>query len=404
MREVDATNHCNENNMDILLVDDEPDHLHMMEMFVRDLGHDPIGAADGRIAWELWREKHPRIVVTDWFMAGMDGLELCRNIRSRHDRGYTYLVLVSQQGGPNAVAEGLESGVDDYIAKPLRMREFQARLENGVRIVNLETELSRRYDAFQDNYFQTIRMFGNLMEVFDTDLGGHARRTADVALELCRSHPEVTESDHRMIETAALLHDIGMIGMPLTIRHKSRAERNEEETRQYRSHPVIGQSLLEEIDFLVPVAQLVRMHHEQHNGRGFPDGVTGGEIPVGARIIAAASTYDNLISRGKISLREIPEKLYRMRDYQLDPAVVDLLLEINSRRIVSEGRRDYMDIAIDDLVEGMVLSRDVRRENGALLLPARFVITASAIAKLKRHCRIACIDTKVSVFKDSLRG
>ncbi|PID81054.1 hypothetical protein CSB20_04255 [bacterium DOLZORAL124_64_63] len=371
--------------MKILVTDPDPDHLHMLIMFIRDLGHEALYAEDGRTAVRLWENSRARMVVAAWDLPDMTGLDLCRRIRRQAGDRYTYLMLIGRINAPDEAAEGLEGGVDDYMIRPVRMREFQARLENGLRILDLETRLNRRYDAMRINYLQIIRMFSNLMEVYDRDLGAHARNTARIALDLARRLPEVAESEYEEIESAALLHDIGMIGLPHIIRVKSRVERSEEESHLYRLHPVIGQGILEEIEILAPVARIVGQHHEQFNGRGFPEGKAGEEIPLNARIIAAASTYDNLVRRGEMPLQEIPQKLQQMKGYQLDPRLTDLLMGINQERMIAQVRSDFREIPLEDLETGMVLARDVRRQNGALLMPAGTAITTASIDKLKRQ-------------------
>jgi HD-GYP domain-containing protein (c-di-GMP phosphodiesterase class II) len=195
-----------------------------------------------------------------------------------------------------------------------------------------------------------------------------------------------------------------MVGLPPDVMGKSRTERTGPETQLYRSHPVLGEIILKEITFLKPVARLVRWHHEQFNGKGFPDGLSGDAVPIGAQIIGAASIYDNMIHRGKIALEEIPDHLYRMRHYQLSSPLVDALIIINREEVLSEQKKNAVEVPIHELQEGMQLAQDVRRTNGALILPAHTDINQSGIEKLKKHCELACISDKVFIFKDSLKG
>ena len=165
----------------------------------------------------------------------------------------------------------------------------------------MERKALRRYDEIKRNSYQTIRMFTSLIEVFDEDLGGHCRRTGTLCLDIAKRHPDVSEHEYEEIESAGLLHDIGMIGLPNEILSKKRTERNDDERKHYLSHPERGQIILDEIEFLRPIAKLVRSHHEQFNGRGFPDGLIGDEISVLAMVLSAASIYDNLVYRGNVS-------------------------------------------------------------------------------------------------------
>ena len=293
--------------------------------------------------------------------------------------------------------------VDDYMAKPISLAEYRARLKIGVRIVALEAELTRRYDEIKKNYIQTIRMFAHLIEVYDEDLGGHSRRVSQLCLDMARRFPELDGADYELLETAALLHDVGMIGLPIEILAKSRTEMAGDENRLYRSHPILSEIILNEIEVLRPVAKLVRSHHEQFNGRGFPDGLSNEEIPLFSKLISAASIYDNLLHRGGVSLEHIPEKLQRMRGYQIDPLCVEILLDINSKAMQNPRIRSAYEIPIEALEEGMRVAIEVRGKNGALVVPANAVISRYGIEKLKKHCEVSCISDKVFVQPDSLK-
>jgi len=390
--------------MKILVIDDEFIHLSLVKKVVEGMGHTVLTAENGRQGWEIWQRDKPRMVITDWIMPEINGLELCKLIRNAGDPLYTYLIIISTQSDQQDIIRGLQGGIDDYLTKPFDVAEFRVRIEIGERIVDLETKLHQKYEAIKENYYQTIRMFTNLTEVFDNDLGGHCRRTAEIAVRLARLIDQVPESEYQTIETAALLHDIGMIGLPPDIITKSRAERTGPETQLYRSHPVLGEIILKEIEFLKPASRLVRLHHEQANGKGFPDGLMAEDIPIGAQIISAASMYDNMTHRGKTPLEEIPDRLYLMRGYQLLPQIVDAMIHFNREAILSELKKNYTEIPIDELQEGMQLAQDVRRTNGALILPAHSVINASGIEKLKKHCEMACVSDKVFIYKNSVRG
>jgi response regulator RpfG family c-di-GMP phosphodiesterase len=390
--------------MRILLAEDDRDHLDMMEMFIRHMGHEPIPATDGRKAWAIWQDRKPAMVVADWIMPGIGGVELCQKIRNAGHSRYTYFIIVSGMNRPRDVVRGLEGGIDDFIPKPVRHDEFAARVEIGERIVGLESELNRRYERIRENYYQTIRMFNQLIETFDNTLGGHSRRVAELSLNLAERLPNLDPDDIPELETAALLHDIGMIGLPPELLLKSRIQMTGEESRLYRSHPILGEMLLREIEFLGPAADLVRAHHEQPNGRGFPDGLAGDAIPPGARIIAAASLFDNLIHRGGTPLEQVPDRLRRMRGYQIDPPLADLLVVHAGELAAAESRRRDVELSLEDLTPGMRIAREVRRPTGALILPAGSRMTAHGIEKLKKNRELAGITDRVFVYRDSIRG
>ena len=176
-----------------------------------------------------------------------------------------------------------------------------------------------------------------------------------------------------------------------------------DEKKLYALHPLRGEMILNEIDFLKPVAQLVRTHHEQFNGRGFPDGLAGKQIPLLSRILSAAAIYDNLVNRGKVSFQDIPDNLHRLNGYQLDPEIVDLLLDVNLEKIIEEEKKDYLEVLVENLVPSMTFVRDVRMKTGAIVIPEGTQVTDHIIEKLNNYIKMECVFNKFYVSKLSLR-
>ncbi len=386
--------------MNILVVEDNPATLTLFEKSLVAWGYTVYTAENGHEAWNCIEKNSVDIVVSDWVMPEVDGVELCQRIRSEETKEYVYFIFITSQDSKEDILNGLEAGADDYLIKPINIDELKARVEIGKRLVELERKAHRRYDEIKRNSYQTIRMFTSLIEVFDEDLGGHCRRTGTLSLDMAKRHPDVSESEYEIIESAGLLHDIGMIGLPNEILSKKRTERNDDERKHYLSHPERGQIILDEIEFLRPISKVVRAHHEQVNGRGFPDGLKDKEISVLAKIVSAASVYDNFIHRGKVPLEEIPTHLQQMKGFQLDPYIVDLLLNTNMERMKEESLKNYRAVGLDELKEGMVLARDIRMKTGALAMPCDMEMTLYGIEKLISFRKLECINDTIYVYKN----
>ncbi|MBL0732634.1 MAG: HD domain-containing protein [Desulfosarcina sp.] len=206
-----------------------------------------------------------------------------------------------------------------------------------------------------------------------------------------------------MIEAAALLHDIGMIGLPNEIFSSKRTELTGKEKEQYFSHPERGEVILNEVEFLHSSAKIVRAHHEQYNGKGFPDGLQEDELPINAQIVSAASIYDNMIHRGGIDPEDIPGKLHSLSGYQLAPEIVTRLLEVNMETIQEESRKKFIEISIDDLKKGMSLAQDVRMKTGAIIMPADTELTLYNIDKLQTYRALKHFDQNVFIVKNGIR-
>ncbi len=135
--------------MRIAIVDDDLISRQILKTSLNRFGHEVIEAPDGEEAWEMIQESNPRLIITDWLMPRMDGLELIRNIRSAPKKNYTYIIIISGKEDKNDVVTGLEAGADDYLVKPFDVLELRARVAIGVRILELETDLKIARDQME---------------------------------------------------------------------------------------------------------------------------------------------------------------------------------------------------------------------------------------------------------------
>ena len=385
--------------MRVLLVDDDIATLGLLEKSISKWGYDVAKARNGREAFEQTGMDDIDILVSDWQMPEMNGLELCQKVRSLKLQRYIYIILISAKESDPDIVRGLQGGVDDYLTKPLNLDELKARLEIGARIITLERELNQKYVTIKRNYYQSIHMFTHLLAIYNKSLGGHSKRVGQIALMLAKKHPDVLPEDYPIVEAAGLLHDIGLIGLPNKLVMKNVTEMNGDEKEAYLTHPERGETILNEVDLLRPVARIVRMHHEQPNGRGFPDGLSAKQVPLAAALVGAASSYDHLAQIEKIPLERIPQALQKYRGYQIAPDLVDLLLEINLEQMEAEARRTYREIDIVELEPGMTMANDLLMRTGAFIMAAGTVIDAVIIEKLKRYHKLGSISRHVFIKK-----
>lgn len=125
----------------VLIVDDEPEVLELIAEMIAAIGHEPVLADDGRRAWGVFSSDSVRVVITDWSMPGMDGLELVRRIRGAKRVRYTYVIVLTAFGGPDAYLEGMEAGADDFVTKPVSPDELRVRLRVAERILGLQDDV-----------------------------------------------------------------------------------------------------------------------------------------------------------------------------------------------------------------------------------------------------------------------
>jgi diguanylate cyclase (GGDEF)-like protein len=128
----------------ILLAEDEPASQLVAQTALRDLGHECQTVTNGATAWDAFRSNHPEVVISDWLMPGLNGLELCRNIRAHTPGGYTYFIMVTGQGAFDQIVEGMRAGADDYLVKPLDPKDLEARLIAAARVTALHGRLDQQ--------------------------------------------------------------------------------------------------------------------------------------------------------------------------------------------------------------------------------------------------------------------
>ncbi|MDB4965557.1 MAG: domain/HD domain protein [Myxococcales bacterium] len=220
--------------------------------------------------------------------------------------------------------------------------------------------------AVERRYLEVLRALVNAIEAKDPYTAGHSQRTAEFAVAIAR-HLKLELDEVKEIEVGGLLHDIGKIGIAEQILRKP-AQLDDAEMRVMRGHPAIGDGIVGDIEMLGRIRSMVRNHHERWDGSGYPDGLRGEDIPLGARIIAVADTYDAITSDrcyqpGRPPAESVPI-LRRLADVQLDGGVVDALL----RALVEMGQLTAEDVA-QPPIAGAVPAPTRRRPTLEIMVP-----------------------------------
>lgn len=178
------------------------------------------------------------------------------------------------------------------------------------------------------SYFRTMKALARAVEEKDRYTRGHSERVKTYAVEMAR-HLGLPSEITSTIEYACVLHDIGKIGIPDAIIHKDR-DLTDEEYTQIKEHPAKGENIIRVIPFLEPAQPIIRHHHERFDGAGYPDGLRGKEIELGARIIAIADTYDAMTTerpyRGPLPKDDVIAVLKEQKGKQFDPELVDIFV------------------------------------------------------------------------------
>lgn len=355
----------------ILVVDDHPDNLTLMRGVLKDIYKVKV-VNNGQEALALaWEEKPPDLILLDIMMPVMDGYEVCRQLKANERSRDIPVIFLTAKADEEDEHQGLEIGAVDYITKPISppivlarikaqlqlkaaadfLRDKNQYLENEVASRTREVMIkTREIEVLQD---VTILAMTSLAETRDQETGNHIRRTQLYVQALAnhlRTHPRfaavLTEPVIEMMTKSAPLHDIGKVGIPDTILLKP-GRLTPEEFEIMKTHTTIGQSAIEHaenqlgktVGFLNFAKENACFHHEKWDGSGYPEGRSGEEIPVSARLMALADVYDALVSRrvykAAMPHQQAVEVILEGRGKHFDPDVVDAFFEIQNEFLLT---------------------------------------------------------------------
>jgi response regulator RpfG family c-di-GMP phosphodiesterase len=342
----------------ILLVDDDPALRTLLRTTFEVADVDVVEAEDADSARKKIRAQRPDVIVLDVNMPGTTGLELCAELKgAAATKEIPIILLTGSDGGTSGTAK--KAGADAFVRKPFSPLELLAvaeRLAGGLYGVPfratkkrasgpdeelllyardlrhlLEVERGQR-ELLQSAYLQTVSALASALESKDTGTRAHSQRVQSYATALSRAMQEERVTKDQSTPYGFLLHDVGKIGIPDGILQKpgplSPAER-----RRMQTHTVLGEAMLSGVAFLKGEGlKIVRSHHERWDGRGYPDGLAKGEIPLGARIFAVADALDAMTShrpyRRAMSWEAARTEILAQRKRQFDPDVVDGFLHV----------------------------------------------------------------------------
>ncbi len=310
----------------ILYVEDNADLRSYISRMLQSLGHDVETEVDGLKGWESIQNRHPDIVISDVMMPGIDGFELARRVKAGSETRRIPVILITAKSDTEARIEGLGLGADDYIAKPVNVRELDARIHNIVSDRKFR-EMLIRAEALENRVHELATGFADALQLRDGYTAGHSGDVLEIGSIIAEElGMELTET----IRESLLLHDIGKIGIPDAILRKP-APLTPEEWAIMRRHPEMGSDLLARFQSLKPVSKVVRAHHENYDGSGYPSGLRGEAIPVEARLISVADAWHAMTEdrtyRKALPVDDAVTELLRNRGRQFDPQMVHALLD-----------------------------------------------------------------------------
>ena len=333
----------------ILGVDDTKTNIEVLEGILS-AHYDVIVAMNGKKALFLAEKVHPDLILLDVMMPEMDGYETLRQIRQNPAIKDIPVFFLTAKSDSQSERQGLDLGAVDYIAKPFLPELILLRIKNQLEYKRQRDHLHELVAEKTDDLRKTLKVLltslGALAEYRDPETGEHIRRTQLIVQRLAQALLNEGKFSDYIISneyvdyyaTAAPLHDIGKVGIQDEILRKP-GRLNEEERKVMMMHPQMGYDVLLGATRELGGSPMVRIaadmalaHHERWDGEGYPNGLKGDQIPIGARLMAVADVYDALVSKRpykdpyphEVAVREI----VKGRGTQFDPDVVDAFLKI----------------------------------------------------------------------------
>jgi len=331
----------------LLIIDDDKSLLLGLAETLKREGSYQIETADnGGLGIQLARENPPSLIICDLMMPPPDGWAVLKALTNDALTASIPFIFLTARAGEYDKISGMNLGADDYITKPFNKDELIARInailrrqkktQTGEQVRN-QTEM----EALSGRVYELIQKFSTdqdglaeamaqMLALRDNETEEHARRVVKLSVKMARAL-DLKESVVHHVQLGALLHDIGKVGIPDAILLKN-GELTPEERKIMSQHPTIGKRILQPLGLPPTVLDMVQYHHEHWNGGGYPDKLTGKNIPLPARIFAIVDVWDALTSDRPYRKAWTREKtaayLKEQAEKQFDPALVEVFLEI----------------------------------------------------------------------------
>ena len=437
----------------LLFVDDDPAMVKVVGKILENaLGPDVIEfheAISGEKGFQKAETLNPDIIMCDINLPGINGFDFCRKIRKAGFHSTVILISAYDEKEDFAI-HAKEAGADSFLTKPIKKGEllfavnFVLRIDHLSRTVlqknqELKESLNRLQQAHEkmsgmndelqedqrrlkDNLKEILRMNAQfeaqnaqissmnleLEERFDSTVGlltniielnqykhrGHSERVAEISLFIGRKMG-LEGKDLQNLKTAARLHELGIVSLP---RDETLEEALDEgKSRKFTSHPLVAEMLLKGFPGLEAVADLIRHMHENVDGSGKPDGLVGEEIPLGSRILSAASFYDHCrVSNPKSSLQDLLKRVDGETGKLFDENVVSVLSEYERSQSAAKNQRTIL-CSVFALKEGMELVSDIYSESGINLLRKGTVLNQEMVNKILKFNNVDPVAGQVEV-------
>ena len=320
----------------VVVVDDDIMNLKMAGRILSTNNMRVTALKSGQALLDYIKENEtPDLILLDINMPGMDGFETLKKLREQEaGQEEIPVIFLTANDDEDSETRGLSLGAMDFIKKPFVPEVLTLRVRHIIDLIrlqrNLSQEVEKKTEENEKLFMHVVHSLADAIDAKDTYTNGHSGRVAKYSKEIARryGYSEKAQGDIYMM---GLLHDVGKIGVPDAVINKP-AKLTDEEFAMIKNHPAMGSRILKNIKEMPALATGARWHHEKYGGGGYPDGLSGNDIPEEARIIAVADAYDAMSSRR--SYRDVlPQEVVRGeiekgKGTQFDPKFAYIMLSM----------------------------------------------------------------------------
>ena len=320
----------------IIAVDDEIGIIDSLSVFLKKTEYEFVGVTDPVEAIERVRKEHFDLMLLDFMMTPLHGDEVVEEIRKFNKELYILLLT-----GHKDLAPPLETikrlDIQGYCEKSDKFDQLLLLIESGIKsikqmheIKRINEELAETNEKLEQAYLESVQTLRYTVEAKDTYTRGHSDRVSEYSV-IIGEKLNLEEEQLKQLKIGGLFHDIGKIGIPDNILQKQ-ARLTDEEYSEIKNHPSIGAHILGAATIFKDIIPIVKHHHERYDGKGYPSGLKGEQIPKLARIAAIADTFDAMTSkrsyRDALDMQIVKDELKKCAGTQFDPEIAEVFLEI----------------------------------------------------------------------------
>jgi len=411
----------------ILVVDDDEAILHVIDEQLKWEGYSVVTASSATAALDALATTAFSVIICDQCMPEMAGLDFLS--KARELRPSTSRMLITGVLSLDTMIDAINRGeIFRFIAKPWLRAELLATVKNGVQrfdlyetnhrlhaeAIQLNARLSSANDelqvqlrqlidqkrdldtantALKANFEQSLELCYRIINTFYPLLGQHTKAVVDICRRMAET-THFTDQEKHVLIVSAWMHDIGLIGFERDLLHRYFTKPSgltRDEMTMLKNHPAYGQTLASFVDELRAVGETIRAHHEQYDGKGYPDGLAGQSIPWTARCLAIAAHY----VESTLPKAQTIEALVNESGKRFDPEAVRLFFKVTQ---IAELPHTVREIMVSELAPGMRLAKGIYSPSGLLLVAEGQDLNVTTITKIKNHHMLTSVTQRLLVY------